>query len=173
MNLPGKKGYGSDLPWVMKIRWDGHLACEVFLYVDDGHATGFFREICWAAARQVASFCTKHGVQDKAVKRTFPSHLPAAWAGAVSRTDQGEVVGIVSDKKCGQRPVASCENWWVCYLRFWRKVERGRLWSKLGRGLTDACGSDEALEICRCTISGTDNQYAGSCARSSWKSADF
>ena len=41
-NFPGKKVYRSDLPWVMKIRWDGHLACEVFLYVDDGRATGFF-----------------------------------------------------------------------------------------------------------------------------------
>ena len=24
----------------MKIWWDGHLACEVILYVDDGQATG-------------------------------------------------------------------------------------------------------------------------------------
>ena len=49
LNLPGQKGYRSDLPWVMKIRWDGHLACEVFLYVADRRATGFRREICWAA----------------------------------------------------------------------------------------------------------------------------
>jgi hypothetical protein len=39
-NLPGSKGYRADLPWVMKIRWDGELAAEVFVYVDDGRATG-------------------------------------------------------------------------------------------------------------------------------------
>jgi hypothetical protein len=33
-NLPGSRGYRSDLPWVMKIREDGHLAVEIFVYVD-------------------------------------------------------------------------------------------------------------------------------------------
>ena len=99
LNLPGRKGYRSDLPWVMKIRWDGHLSCEVFLYVDDGRATGFCREICWAAARRVASLCAKYGIQDKSAKRTFPSISPGPWAGTVSRTDQGEVVGLVSKEK--------------------------------------------------------------------------
>ena len=32
-------------------------------------------------------------------KRTFLSHLPDPWAGTVSRTDQGEVVGLVSKEK--------------------------------------------------------------------------
>ena len=99
LNFPGKKGHRSDLPWMMKICWDGHLACEGFLYVDDGRATGFCREICWAAAWRVASLCTKYGVQDKAAKRTFLSHLPEPWAGTISRTDQGEVVGLVCKEK--------------------------------------------------------------------------
>jgi hypothetical protein len=30
-NLPGSKGYRANLPWVMKIRWDGKLAAEVFV----------------------------------------------------------------------------------------------------------------------------------------------
>jgi hypothetical protein len=30
-NLPGSKGYRADLPWVMKIRADGHLAAEIFV----------------------------------------------------------------------------------------------------------------------------------------------
>ena len=83
----------------MKTRWDGHLACEVFLYDDDGRATGFCREICWAAAQRVASLCAKCGIQDKSAKQTFPSLLSNPWAGAVSRTDQGEVVGLVSKEK--------------------------------------------------------------------------
>ncbi len=32
-NLPGSKGYRSDLQWVMKLRHDGHLAAEIFVYV--------------------------------------------------------------------------------------------------------------------------------------------
>ena len=76
LNLPGKKDYRSDLPWVMKIRWDGHLPCEVFLYVEDGRATGFRQEIFRSAARRVVSLCAKYGVQDKSAKRTFPSHFP-------------------------------------------------------------------------------------------------
>ena len=30
-NLPGSKGYRSDLPWIMKLREDGHLAVEIFV----------------------------------------------------------------------------------------------------------------------------------------------
>ncbi len=36
MNLPGLTGYRADLPWVMKVRWDGKLAAKVFVYLDDG-----------------------------------------------------------------------------------------------------------------------------------------
>ena len=43
-SLPGSKGYSSDLPWVTKIRWDGHLATEVYVYVDDGWVTGHSAE---------------------------------------------------------------------------------------------------------------------------------
>ena len=33
------------------------------------------------------------------MKRTFPSPPPGPWAGTVSRTDEGEVVGLVSAGK--------------------------------------------------------------------------
>lgn len=39
-NLPGSTDYDSSKPWVMKLRRDGHLASEVYIYVDDGRATG-------------------------------------------------------------------------------------------------------------------------------------
>ncbi len=38
-NLLGSKGYQVDLPWVMKVRWDGELAAKVFVYVNDGRST--------------------------------------------------------------------------------------------------------------------------------------
>ena len=83
----------------MKIRWDGHLATKVYMYVDYGRATGFCREICWAACRQVASTCTKLGVQEKAEKRTFLTPTQGTWAGTVTHTDRGEITGLVSDEK--------------------------------------------------------------------------
>ena len=35
LNLPSSKGYRSDLPWVMKIRCNSHLATEVYVYMDN------------------------------------------------------------------------------------------------------------------------------------------
>ena len=55
--------------------------------------------IFWATAQRVAALCAKYGVKDKASKLTFPSHLPEPRAGTVSRTDQGEVIGLVSKEK--------------------------------------------------------------------------
>ena len=36
MNLSGDESYTPKLTWVMKMRSDGHLASEVFIYVDYG-----------------------------------------------------------------------------------------------------------------------------------------
>ena len=99
LNLPGSSDYRPDLPWVMKVRFDGHLACEAFVYVDDGRITGFCREICWAAARKLASHCTLMGIQDAARKRTAPSLTPGPWAGTMCWTNEGEVTGMVSQTK--------------------------------------------------------------------------
>ena len=37
LNLPGDKSYKPKISWVMKVRSDGHLVSEVFIYVDAGH----------------------------------------------------------------------------------------------------------------------------------------
>jgi hypothetical protein len=63
-NLPGSKGYRADLPWVMKIRGDGDLAVEVFVYVDDGRAIEPTKFLMWQAARAYGAGCTRRGVQD-------------------------------------------------------------------------------------------------------------
>ena len=99
MNLTGTKRYRSDLPWVMKIRCDGHLATEIYTDVDDRRATGFCREIFWAADRRVATLCSKYGIQDKAAKQKFSTPTPGPWAVTMSHTDQGEVVVLVSEEK--------------------------------------------------------------------------
>ena len=45
LNLSGSPGYQADLPWVMKVRADGTIAAEIFVYVDDGRAIGHSGEM--------------------------------------------------------------------------------------------------------------------------------
>ena len=98
-NLPGAKGYRADLPWVFKLRWDGKLGVEVFVYVDDGRAVGPTEFLTWMAARWYGSGCTRRGVQDASRKRTSPSLTPGPWAGTVTHTEDGRVCGMVSQEK--------------------------------------------------------------------------
>ena len=83
----------------MKIRSDGHLAAEIFVYVDDGRAIGHSAEIAWQVARFYAAMCARLGVQDAARKRTSASRTPGPWAGTVTHTDQDQVSGMVSQEK--------------------------------------------------------------------------
>ena len=100
LNLPGSPGYRADLPWVMKIRADGHIAAEIFVYVDDGRAVGHTAAVAWLAARFYAAMCARLGVQDAARKeRTSASRTPGPWAGTVTHTDQDQVCGMVSQEK--------------------------------------------------------------------------
>ncbi len=50
-NLPGSRGYQLDLPWVMKIREDGHLAAEICVSVEDDRPMGYCRDLTWRAIR--------------------------------------------------------------------------------------------------------------------------
>ena len=98
-NLPGMADYRPDLPWGMKVRFDGHLACEVFVYVDDSRATGHCRWISWRAFRQFASVCTRHGIQIAERKSNFPSQVPQSWVDTNTDTSDGQVSATVSEKK--------------------------------------------------------------------------
>ena len=98
-NLPGSKGYRADLPWVFKLRWDGKLGVEVFVYVDDGRAIGPTEFLTWQAARWYGAGCSRRGVQDASRKRTSPSLTPGPWAGTVTHTEDGRICGMVSQEK--------------------------------------------------------------------------
>ena len=63
----------TNLPWVIRIRWEGNLATKVYIYVDIGHATCFYREIFWVDTRRVSAMCTKLRIQDKAANKTSPT----------------------------------------------------------------------------------------------------
>jgi hypothetical protein len=84
----------------MKLRTDGHLASEIFVYVDNGTRTaGHSPELTWRTARAYRSSCSRRGIQDASRKRTFPTVMPGYWAGTVTHTEGGSVVGMVSQEK--------------------------------------------------------------------------
>ena len=57
-NLPGSTGYQADLPWVMKIRQDGHLLEEIFVYVDDGWVAAHSVDLSWREGRAYGAGCS-------------------------------------------------------------------------------------------------------------------
>ena len=89
LNLPGDPDYDPTLPWVMKVRKDGHLASEVYIYVDDGKFTGWNRLECWRAVQRFSKVLSWLGIQDAFRKRTGPSTEPGPWAGTVTHTENG------------------------------------------------------------------------------------
>ncbi len=98
-NLPGSRGYRSDLPWVMKIRADGLLAAEIFVYMDNRRAIGATADLAWQAAHIYAPGCARLGVQDASQKWTSASRTPGPWAGTVTQLDRDQVCSMVSQEK--------------------------------------------------------------------------
>jgi len=99
LNLPGQKIYDPSLPWVSKVRQDGHIASDLFDYVDDLRPTGHDEEACWQATRKTGATVNHLGCQDASRKRRKPKKRPGAWAGSVVCTENGEVVVTVSQDK--------------------------------------------------------------------------
>jgi hypothetical protein len=87
----------------MKIRADGLLAAEIFVYVDDGRAIGATADLAWQAARTYTTGCARLGVQDASWKRTSASRTPGPWAGTVTHTDRNQVCGMVSQESGRRR----------------------------------------------------------------------
>ena len=46
LNLPVSGSYNPHFQWVMKVRMDEELACEVSIYVDDGQICGHSEITC-------------------------------------------------------------------------------------------------------------------------------
>ena len=98
LNLPGDEKYDPSKPWVMKIRIDGHIASEVYIYVDDGRIIGHSEISCWEAAKRFCAICNSLGIQDASRKRTAPSRTPGPWAGTVIHTKDGVVATVTEEK---------------------------------------------------------------------------
>ena len=98
-NLLGTKGYRPRLPWVMKVQFDGQLACEVYVYVDNGRVTGHCRKLCREKVRRFILVCSKRVFQDATKKRAFPADNPGPWTGTVCPTSGGGIIDTVSQEK--------------------------------------------------------------------------
>ena len=82
LNLPGKKGYRSDLPWVMKIRWDGHLAwssCMLTTAKRRGFADKFAGQLRGEWLRFVRSTGSRINQQNELFRPTSPTRGPGRY----------------------------------------------------------------------------------------------
>ena len=99
LNLPGMKKYDPSLPWVFKIRTDGKMAGDLFIYIDDLRVAASNEVDAWEGAHQVCCRLSWLGLQDAPRKRRAASRTPGAWAGSVIHTEGDLVCVLVSDKK--------------------------------------------------------------------------
>ena len=98
LNLPGSEGYDPRLPWVSKVRVDNLVACEVYIYVDDGRITGPTKLETWAATRRLCSVILSLGMQDASRKRTEPSLDPGPWVGTILSTNEGVSISVSQER---------------------------------------------------------------------------
>jgi hypothetical protein len=69
LDLPGTPEYDPTMAWVAKVREDGRVAADLFIYMDDFRPTEPNAEECWMASRRAASVCNHLGIQDPPRKR--------------------------------------------------------------------------------------------------------
>jgi hypothetical protein len=129
MNLPGSVDYTSSKPWIYKVRKDGTMAADLFIYIDDLRPTSPTKDECWDAAHQVCCRLTWFGIQDAPRKRRDASQKPGAWAGTIIHTENDMVTVLVSQEK-------------------WDKTKRWIEWMRTSLENSDELSHKE-LERCR------------------------
>ncbi len=60
----GIRFYDPCPPWISKLRSDGKVACDLFLFVEDERVTGPGKELTWQASHVLASKQSYLGIQD-------------------------------------------------------------------------------------------------------------
>ena len=78
LNMPVDESYTPKLHWVTKVRSDGHLVSEVFIYVDDGRIIAHLELVCWQAAKRFFFNLqlTRNSGHIQEADRTFPQSVP-------------------------------------------------------------------------------------------------
>ncbi len=83
LNLPGTREYNPCTLWMTKVRADGRVACDVFLFVDNERVTGPDEELTWKASHVLASKQSYLGIENAGRKAQPCSKQPGAWVGAI------------------------------------------------------------------------------------------
>jgi hypothetical protein len=99
LNLPGTENYDPTGSWIIKMRDDGLIACELFTFVDDERVSGPTEELTWQAAHVMAARQAYLGIQDAARKAGKCSQQPRAWAGAVVHVDEDKGVCVLTSEE--------------------------------------------------------------------------
>jgi hypothetical protein len=98
-NMPGTKDYDPGKPWVFKVRFDGELACEVYIFIDDCRICAPTARLAWEAGSRLAKLITKYGLQVALRKFRPPSQKPSAGSGVVVVVTGEDVYVKVSDER--------------------------------------------------------------------------
>mmetsp|Transcript_17572 Transcript_17572/g.49639 ORF Transcript_17572/g.49639 Transcript_17572/m.49639 type:complete len:1287 (+) Transcript_17572:10428-14288(+) len=99
LNLPGSKDYDPSLPWVAKVRMEGTLASDFYIYVDDVRTTGISNHECWEASQRISKGLGFLGVQDAVRKRRPPKRKPGPWVGAIVVAHESGIYVSVTESK--------------------------------------------------------------------------
>jgi hypothetical protein len=98
-NLPGTISYDPTMPKVYKLRFDGVVASDIVIYIDDVRSVANSRTEAWKASSKAAKTCSWLGLQDAARKRREASAEPGAWAGTVIWVTQVDVKKMVTQER--------------------------------------------------------------------------
>jgi hypothetical protein len=82
-NLPGTMEYDPTQPRIYKRIFDGRIAANLVIYIDDVQAVANLQEEAWRASSKQAKTCSWLDLQDAALKRREASTEPGVWAGAI------------------------------------------------------------------------------------------
>jgi hypothetical protein len=101
LNLPGMAEYDPFKALVDKVREDGRVAADLFIYMEDFRPTDPDAEEYWRDSRRAARICNHLGIQDAPRKRRGVSRSPGPWSGSMMYTDEADagVRVLVSRKK--------------------------------------------------------------------------
>jgi hypothetical protein len=109
LNLPGNESYDPSKSWVCKVRADGMVAADVFIYVDDIRSSAPTQQEAWRASQRTSSVLGFLGLQDAARKRRDPGQETGAWTGSVVWTSSGEIVVMTTQEKWDK--TKKCLEW--------------------------------------------------------------
>lgn len=99
LNLPGSETYTPSQAWCTKIRKDGTVAADVFIYVDDIRCSAPTQEEAWKGSQRTSSILGFLGLQDAARKRRDPGQETGAWTGSVVWTSNQLLTVLTTQEK--------------------------------------------------------------------------